>query len=90
MRARLFQLDSESLTLPNGRRVPLDAIEDWAMAYWGGNQTIQTDRWKGWRIVQQFLVPPGRTIRTCPIHINAVKGLVMVVEASKRRKKTPA
>lgn len=70
-----WQLEHDHLITPTGRRIPLDIIEDWAMAAWGGHQRIVTPKWTGWRVVQQFLVPPGRTVRTCPIHINYLRGL---------------
>jgi hypothetical protein len=54
-----WQLDHDHLVTPAGRRIPLAAIEDWAMAAWGGRQHILTAKWTGWRIVQQWLVPPG-------------------------------
>ncbi|WP_369929331.1 hypothetical protein [Xanthomonas sp. NCPPB 2632] len=78
--ARPFQLDGDSLILPNGRRVALDAIEDWAMAAWGGRQTIQTEKWRGWRIVQQYLVPPFKTIHNSGLHVNNVLAVAMEVE----------
>lgn len=81
-RKRPWQLDDDALVHPTGRRIPLAAIEDWFRAAWGGNQTIQTDRWQGWRIVQQYLVPPGRTLRNAGIHINALRALAGVASRS--------
>ncbi|URL60168.1 hypothetical protein IM816_08860 [Luteibacter flocculans] len=74
MPRRQWQLEDGALVHPTGRRIPLDDIEDWFRAAWGGNQSIQTDRWRGWRIVQQYLVPPGRSIRD-GIHINCLRAL---------------
>lgn len=81
---RRWQLDDQHLIAPTGRRIALKDIEDWAMAAWGGNQRIATDKWRGWRVVQQYLVPPGRTLRTCAIHINAIRSIAFDVERSRR------
>jgi len=85
MPKRRWQLDDDALVHPNGRRIPLDAIEDWFRAAWGGTQQIQTDKWRGWRIVQQYLVPPGRAMRG-GIHINAVRSLAGYLESRHRLK----
>lgn len=75
MKRGTWQLDGTDLITPAGRRIPLKAIEDWAMAAWGGRQHIATQLWSGWRIVQQYLVPPGQTVRTGGIHLIAVRHL---------------
>jgi hypothetical protein len=69
-----WKLDDGALITPAGRRIPLAAIEDWAMAAWGGRQHIVTAQWTGWRIVQQYLVPPG-SIASKGIPLLAVRHL---------------
>jgi hypothetical protein len=81
MPRRPWRLEGRELVHPTGRRIPLDAIDDWVMALWGGNQTIQTDRWRGWRIVQQYLVPPFKTLNNSGLHINNILALAFQVEA---------
>ena len=76
MSRRPYQLEASHLVIPNGRRIALDAIEDWAMAAWGGQQRIVTPKWSGWRVVQQYLVPPGRTMQNGGIHINHFRAMV--------------
>lgn len=77
MRPRPFHLEPQHLIIPNGRRIALTAIEDWAMAAWGGQQRIVTPKWSGWRVVQQYLVPPGRTMQRGGIHINHFRALAL-------------
>lgn len=84
-----WRLEKNHLIAPTGRCIALKDIEDWAMAAWGGNQRIQTRKWQGWRIVQQYLVPPGRTLRACAIHINAIRSMALEVDRQRRTKESP-
>lgn len=45
VRKQHWTLEDGTLVTPTGRRIPLDAIEDWAMAAWGGRQHIVSDGW---------------------------------------------
>ncbi|WP_036113279.1 hypothetical protein [Luteibacter mycovicinus] len=76
MPSATWQLEPGELITPQGRHIPLREILNWAMARHDGRQDIQTDKWRGWRIVQQYLVPPGRTMADGGIHINAIKSLL--------------
>lgn len=82
-----WQLEPAHLVMPNGRRVPLAEIADWAMAAWGGKQQIVTDQWRGWRIVHQWLVPPGRRAQTGGVPMLAIRHLALELEAQRRRSK---
>lgn len=86
MKRGAWQLDNDALVTPDGKRVPLAAVEDWIKAAWGGHQHIITPRWTGWRIVQQWLVPPGRRAQTGGVPLLAVRHLAMEIEAERRRK----
>jgi len=70
-----WRLEPGTLITPHGREIPLREILNWAMARHDGRQDIQTDKWRGWRIVQQYLVPPGRTMADGGIHINAIRSI---------------
>ncbi|SKB73639.1 hypothetical protein [Luteibacter sp. 22Crub2.1] len=76
MHSSAWRLDGQDLINPEGRRIPLREIQNWAMARHDGRQDIQTDKWRGWRIVQQYLVPPGRTMANGGISLGAIKSLV--------------
>ena len=86
MKRGAWQLDGTDLVTPLGKRIPLDAIEDWAMAAWGGQQHLVTRVWTGWRIVQQWLVPPGRRAQQ-GIPLLAVRHLDLERRGSRDRQK---
>lgn len=86
MKRGTWQLDDDHLVTPTGRRIPLAAIEDWAMAAWSGRQYLITAVWAGWRIVQQRLVPPGRRADHGGVPLIAVRHLAMELESYRRRK----
>lgn len=48
--------------MPNGWRIPLEHIRQWRQDLIGGNADL-TGHWSGWRIRQQWLIPPGGTMR---------------------------
>jgi hypothetical protein len=79
-----WKLDAKELITPTGRRIPLNAIEDWAMAAWGGRQHIVTPIWAGWRICQQYLVPPGKVAQRGGIPLLAVRHLALARDGERR------
>ncbi|WP_369929333.1 hypothetical protein [Xanthomonas sp. NCPPB 2632] len=85
-----WQLETDVLITPQGRKIPLSQILNWAMARHDGRMNIDTDKWHGWRIVQQYLVPPGRTMANGGLHINAIRSLVFYEERDKRVRRTEA
>lgn len=86
LKREAWQLEANVLITPNGKRVPLSAIEDWLDAAWGGQQQLITPTWTGWRIVQQWLVPPGRRAQVGGVPLLAVRHLGLELEAARRRK----
>lgn len=80
MKRGAWEFDGNELVGPYGIRIPLKDIVSWWTSTNTGNQYLRTEKWRGWRVVQQFLVPPGRTIRTCPIHISHLKSLAYRIE----------
>lgn len=75
MERRTWQLEAKHLVTPEGRRIALDDIKDWALAAWGDQQHIQTRSWAGWRVCHEFLIPPGRTMRRGSISLRAMREL---------------
>lgn len=57
-----WRLDQEALVLPNGQRLALSSIRDWQGRLLVGEFDL-TGKWSGWRVRQQFLIPPGGTMR---------------------------
>lgn len=86
MQRKAWQLEGHVLVTPHGKRVPLSAVEDWINAAWGGQQQLITPTWTGWRIVQQWLVPPGRRAQVGGVPLLAVRHLAMELETERRRK----
>lgn len=86
MKRGVWQLEDNILVTPDGKRVPLSAIEDWINAARGGQQQLITPTWTGWRIVQQWLVPPGRRAQVGGVPLLAVRHLAMEIETERRRK----
>lgn len=58
-----WRLDGDALVLPNGRRLKLASVLQWQSDLLMGRFDL-TGQWAGWRIRQQWLIPPGGTIRT--------------------------
>jgi hypothetical protein len=58
-----WRLDDDALILPNGWRVSLATIRQWRSDLIEGRFDL-SGQWNGWRIRQQWLIPPGGTIRT--------------------------
>jgi len=57
-----WRLDDDALLLPNGLRLPLTDIREWREDLYTGNANL-TGKWSGWRVRQQWLIPPGGSIR---------------------------
>lgn len=57
-----WRLDGDALLLPNGQRLHLKHIRQWQQDLIDGNADL-TGKWSGWRIRQQWLIPPGGTLR---------------------------
>lgn len=58
-----WRVDGDALLLPNGRRLKLAAIRQWQEDLLIGRFDL-TGKWAGWRVRQQWLIPPGSTVRT--------------------------
>lgn len=58
-----WRLDEDALILPNEWRISLASIRQWRSDLIEGRFDL-TGRWSGWRIRQQWLIPPGGSIRT--------------------------
>jgi hypothetical protein len=80
-----WQLDGQYLVTPEGSRIPLKAIQHWLTEARNGNQHIVTPKWTGWRICQQWLVPPGRSAQKGGVAMLAIRHLAMELEARRRR-----
>lgn len=57
-----WRLDDDALQMPNGQRLPLKHILQWRADLIEGSADL-TGKWSGWRVRQQWLIPPGGTIR---------------------------
>ena len=57
-----WRLDRDALMLPNGQRITLASIRDWQGRLMVGEFDL-TGKWAGWRVRQQWLIPPGGTMR---------------------------
>lgn len=57
-----WTLDHDALVLPNGQRLTLASIRDWRARLLVGEHDL-TAKWSGWRVRQQWLIPPGGTMR---------------------------
>lgn len=58
-----WRLEDGALILPNGHRLTLASIRQWQLNLYSGTADL-TGKWSGWRIRQQWLIPPGGSIRT--------------------------
>lgn len=85
MVARSWQLEPQHLITPQGIRVPLSTIAHWINEARNGNQQILTPKWSGWRICQQYLVPPGRGAQKAGVPMLAIRHLALELEARRRR-----
>ncbi len=63
---RNWRLDGRHIVMPNGWRIALYDIRQWRADMVEGHADLP-GRWAGWRIRQNFLLPPGATIRTVRI-----------------------
>jgi len=57
-----WRLDGDALLLPNDQRLPLKYIRQWQDDLIAGNADL-TGQWSGWRVRQQWLIPPGGSTR---------------------------
>jgi len=57
-----WRLDDGALLMPNGQRLPLKDIREWREDLYAGNADL-TGKWSGWRVRQQWLIPPGGSLR---------------------------
>jgi hypothetical protein len=57
-----WRLDDDALLMPNGQRVQLKAVLQWRADLIDGRFDL-TGKWSGWRVRQQWLIPPGGSIR---------------------------
>lgn len=57
-----WRLERDALVLPNGHRLRLASIRDWRENLVTGQHDF-TGKWSGWRVRQQWLIPPGGTMR---------------------------
>ncbi|KZC29273.1 hypothetical protein RhoFW510R10_06170 [Rhodanobacter sp. FW510-R10] len=48
--------------MPNGHRLPLRHIVQWRQDLIEGSADL-TGKWSGWRVRQQWLIPPGGTVK---------------------------
>ena len=53
---------SMRLLMPNGQRISLKHILQWRADLIEGRFDL-TGKWSGWRVRQQWLIPPGGTMR---------------------------
>jgi hypothetical protein len=58
-----WRLDGDALVLPNGWRIALADIRQWRSDLIQGCTNL-TGQWAGWKVRQQWLIPPGGGIRT--------------------------
>jgi hypothetical protein len=83
--ASSWQVEGTDLVTPQGLRVPLKTIQHWLTEARNGNQQILTPKWSGWRICQQYLVPPGRGAQKAGVPMLAIRHLALELEARRRR-----
>ena len=57
-----WRLDRDALVMPNGCRLALKHILQWRTDLIEGRFDL-TGKWSGWRIRQQWLIPPGGSFR---------------------------
>lgn len=57
-----WRLDTDALLMPNGQRLPLKNILQWRVDLIEGRCDLP-GKWSGWRVRQQWLIPPGGSIR---------------------------
>ena len=57
-----WRLDGDALVLPGGQRIKLANIRQWRSDLVTGQFDL-TGKWSGWRVRQQWLIPPGGSIR---------------------------
>lgn len=57
-----WRLDHDALILPNQQRIALALIRDWREQQVTGNVDL-AGQWRGWRVRQQWLIPPGGSMR---------------------------
>lgn len=57
-----WRLDGDALLMPSGQRISLRHILKWRADLIEGRSDL-TGKWNGWRIRQQWLIPPGGTMR---------------------------
>jgi hypothetical protein len=72
-----WRLDGDALLMPNGWRIPLQDIRQWRADTLEGRHDL-TGCWSGWRIRQQWLIPPGCSPRRGAIAEHCVRHLAMV------------
>lgn len=57
-----WRLDGDALIMPNGWRIQLAHVRQWRQDLIDGNADLP-GKWSGWRIRQQWLIPPGGSIK---------------------------
>jgi len=72
-----WRLDGDALLMPSGQRLSLKYILQWRADLVEGRCDLP-GKWSGWRVRQQWLIPPGGSLRQHRIaehvmryHINA-------------------
>jgi hypothetical protein len=71
-----WKLDGEYLILPNGHRLHLlHDIRRWRNDLVDGNVDLP-GQWSGWRIRQQFLIPPGSSIHRTRLTARYLKSML--------------
>lgn len=72
-----WRLDDGALLLPTGRRLKLSHIRQWQENLLAGHFDL-TGKWSGWRVRQQFLIPPGGSLRRGRITEHALSHIVQM------------
>jgi len=57
-----WKLDGDVLTSPSGTKVTIRDVLAERFAAINGQIDLASEAWRGWRIRQQFLIPPGQKI----------------------------
>ena len=58
-----WRIEGKALITPFGQRIALHDVLQWRANLLQGNADL-TGKWSGWRVSQQWLIPPGGSIRS--------------------------
>jgi hypothetical protein len=78
-----WRLDGDALLMPNGQRLKLASILQRQTDLLEGRFDL-TGKWSGWRVRQQWLIPPNGTIRRGRLAQHVLRHLAQTSEWERR------